>query len=95
MKFIVCRPSYLALLLTLEGEPKVFQLPNRLVILLKDLVLPIVGDQVVVNESVIDHGWLHRLFVNLYLLLQFQVILHLLSHSRMLAHLHLAILDLI
>ena len=48
--------------LTLESKGQVGQLPNLLIVI-EDAVLEVVFDHVLLDQSVVDHRWLYRLFV--------------------------------
>jgi hypothetical protein len=51
--------------LTLEGDAEMGEVPDAHVLLVEDLVLPIVGDEVVFDKFVVDHGGFNGLGIPL------------------------------
>ena len=55
--------------LTFEGETELLEFPYWLFILVKDFVLTVVCDQVLLDQGIIDDSWLDSFLVELDLLL--------------------------
>ena len=74
--------------LTFEGETELLEFPYWFLILVKDFVLTVVCDQVLLDQGIIDDSWLDSFLVELDLLLLLEMLLHLLFHELAMFALH-------
>ena len=74
--------------LTFEGETELLEFPYWFLILVKDFVLTVVCDQVLLDQGIIDDSWLDCFLVELDLLLLLEMLLHLLLHELAMFALH-------
>ena len=74
--------------LTFEGETELLEFPYWLLILVKDFVLTVVCDQVLLDQGIIDDSWLDSFLVEFDLLLLLEMLLYLLLHELAMFALH-------